>query len=263
MKQHRNPILNGVTSRVRQLLERFEESECIAHAATKGSLREAYLRQFLSDLIPIPFGLRSGFVTDCRGEDISPQIDLIVFDKASIPAFALSEFVTLVPLESARLAIEVKSLLKSNDLDQVKRQQECVRRLRYSWTTIDRRYLHTVDCTGLLQHIVALDTSCSRETLLSWFAEEEALDAICIIGEYALLRDPNSSEVVSVPKDADHSEVMQLISKMHSTIQRNQRDLRAIQVETPDGEVTVEPDIGAYLTFDVPYPDPPSDSSGT
>lgn len=80
MKRHVNAVLQVVESRVRQLLERYEESTAIEHKATKGSLREGYLRQFFAELVPNSVQLRSGFVTDCRGEVISPQIDLIAFD---------------------------------------------------------------------------------------------------------------------------------------------------------------------------------------
>jgi Domain of unknown function (DUF6602) len=79
MKHQRNPILRGVVSRVRQLLEQYRESEIIEHASTKGSLREAYLKQFLADFMPHPFAVTEGFVTDCRGDELSPQIDLLVF----------------------------------------------------------------------------------------------------------------------------------------------------------------------------------------
>lgn len=261
MKEHHNPILQGVVSRVRQIHQKFEESNAIKHAGTKGSLREAYLRQFLADFVPLPFEIKSGFVTDCRGGEISPQIDLLVFDRTSVPAFALADFVTIVPLEAARLAIEVKSILKSANLAQIKSQQESIRRMRFAWTTSDRKYLQTVDCLGLSQHIVAFDTDCAEDTLTSWFDEEKALDAICIIGKYALLRDPNTGVIESVSTDAMHREVMQLVSKMFTTILNIQRELRTRQCETPDGMHSFEPDIGAYLTFDVPYPEPPSDAT--
>jgi hypothetical protein len=165
MKQHRNPILRGVVSRVRQLLEQYEESKVIQHDATKGSLREAYLKQFLADFIPYPFVLRSGFVTDCRGDTISPQIDLLVFDKTSIPGFSLNEFVTFVPLETVRLAIEVKSVLKASDIAQIERQQEAIRGMRIALTTPDRKYLKTVDCLGISQIVFAFDSECSHQTL--------------------------------------------------------------------------------------------------
>ena len=155
MKSHRNVILKGVVARIRQLLDQYEESKIIGHDTTKGSLREAYLKQFLADFVPHPFVITSGFVTDCRGEDISPQIDLLVFDRTSIPGFALSTFVTVLPVEAVRLAIEVKSTLKAAHLAQIKSQQDAIRRLRFAWTSEGRRYLKTVDCLGVRQFVFA------------------------------------------------------------------------------------------------------------
>lgn len=248
--------MRGATSRVRQLLEKFKESNTIPHAATKGALREAYLRQFLAEFIPVPFEIKSGFVTDCRGAEVSPQIDLLVFDRTSIPAFALTDFVTIVPLEAARLAIEVKSTLRIRDLSQIKSQQESIRQMRFAWTTPRHEYLQTVDSLGITQHIVAFDTDCAEDTLKTWFHEEPALNVICIIGKYVLLRHPNTGEIESIPADATHSEVMQAVSSLFATVLDAQRELRMREVDTPTGTAQFEPNLGAYLAFDVPFPTP-------
>lgn len=140
-KANRNPIYQGVVSRIRRLLQNFEESNAIKHAGTKGSLREAHLRQFLCDFVPLLFEIKSGFVTDSRGADISPQIDLRVFDKKSISTFALSDFATIVPLEAARLSVEVKSTSKSGHLAQITTQQKSIRRMGFTWTFLSNRHL--------------------------------------------------------------------------------------------------------------------------
>ena len=263
MKEHHNPILLGVVSRIRQVLEKFDESSVIKHAGTKGSLREAYLRQFLSEFVSLPFELKSGFITDCRGAEISPQIDLLVFDRTSVPAFALSDFVSIIPLEAARLAIEVKSLLKSDDLAQIQIQQNSLRRMRFAWATAGREYLQTFNCLGISQFVVAFDTDCAEKSLLSWFQEEQALDGICIIGKYILLRDFRTDKVELITTDSMHGEVMQLVSSMLLMIDKSHRELQGMQVETPNGEEFLEPDFGAYLTFDVPYPGSSTDSDST
>jgi hypothetical protein len=256
MKQHRNPILKGVASRVRQLLEQYEESKVIQHDTTKGSLREAYLKQFLAEFVPYPFMLRSGFVTDCRGQTISPQIDLLVFDKTSIPGFALNEFVTIVPLETVRLAIEVKSVLRASDIAQIKRQQEAIRGMRVALTTPDRKYLKTVDCLGISQIVFAFDSECSHQTLCDWFRDVEALEAVCVVGKFILMRDPNTGQVESVKSDTEQGEMLHFVSKVYTTVLGSHREYRALSnPTTSNGNLPWEPDFGAYLTFDVPYPD--------
>ncbi len=253
MKKHRNAILVGVASRIRQLLERYVESNAIPHDATKGSLREAYLRQFLADFVPHPFAIKSGFVTDCCGADISPQIDLLVFDKTSIPSFSLSEFITVVPLEAVRLGVEVKSRLDGSHYEQIKRQQDSVRRMHFVGTTLDRNLAEKVPCPGIPQIVFAFDSTCSKETLQRWFDDELSLDAICVVGKYCMMRDPNTNKIESVESDTEHSEILHLVARVHGTILRTDRALRGRSaVGIGNGNLHFEPDIGAYLTFDLP-----------
>lgn len=253
MKKQRNAILNGVASRIRQLLERYDESKAISHDTTKGSLREAYLRQFLADFVPHPFAIKSGFVTDSCGHDISPQIDLLVFDTKSIPGFNLSEFITVVPLETVRLVTEVKSRLDSSDYDQIKRQQDSIRRMRFVGCTLDRKFMGSRGCPGISQIVFAFESACSKETLQKWFDDELSLEAICVVGKFCMMRDPNTNKVESVESDAEHSEVLHLVARVHGTILRTDRALRERSaVDSGDGILHFEPDVGAYLTFDAP-----------
>lgn len=166
MKQHHNPILQATISRVRQLLERFEESKAIPHAVTKGSLREGYLKDFLATFVPSGFAISSGFVTDSKGVDVSPQLDLLLFDQSCLSSISMSAFCTVVPLEASRLTIEVKSVLRQEDFQQVKNQQDTIRKMRYSWTANDRAYLVTSNCLGIPQFIAAFETHV-LETLFS------------------------------------------------------------------------------------------------
>jgi hypothetical protein len=254
MKTHRNAILKGVVSRLRQLREQYEESAIIEHNATKGSLREAYLKQFLADFVPYPFVLTSGFITDCRGDRITPQIDLLVFDRTSVPAFALNQFVSILPLETVRLLIEVKSLLQAKHFQQIQEQQAAIRELRFAWTTEGRKYLKMVDCAGMSHFVFAFETECSSDTLMEWFTQEAHLEAICVVGKFILLRDPNTAKVELIKADVQFGEVLHFLRLLHATIQSNDRELRISSHATPEGELTLYPDLGAYLTFDVPYP---------
>jgi hypothetical protein len=254
MKYHRNAIVKGIVSRIRQLREQYIESAIIEHSSTKGSLREAYLKQFLADFVPHPFVLTSGFVTDCRGDRITPQIDLLLLDRTSVPGFALSQFVTVVPLEAVRLSIEVRSILQSTHFQQLQAQQNAIREFRFAWTTEGRKYLKTVDCAGLPQFVFAFESECSKETLTDWFSRETHLEAICVVGKFILLRDPNTAKVEQFEADVEYTEVLHFLGLLHSTIQSSDRELRNQVHTTPEGDQAFYPDFGAYLTFDVPYP---------
>lgn len=190
MKTQKNAILLGTIQRIRQLLSRYEESKLLSHTTTIGNLREAYLKQFLLDFVPPPFRVTSGFVTDCQGNMISPQIDLLVFDTSTLPPFFFTDTVAIAPVESAALIFEAKSQLTTATLEQISAQQAALRKLRYAFTPSNRSHLYTCTCIGLTEVVVAFDSVVSSQTLQSWFDQEPAIGAICIIGKQFLLRDP-------------------------------------------------------------------------
>ena len=252
MKKHQNAILRGLKSRIRQLTEQFDETDAIRHNATKGSLREAYLKDFLANFVPQRLGVNSGFITDCRGDEISPQIDLLVFDQSQMPGFTISKFVTLVPIEASVMAIEVKSMLKSEHVDQIKAQQSSVRKMRFAATSLKRECLHTVDCIGIPTFVFALESVCSKEKLLEWFEEIDALEAVCVVGKYVILRDPRSLVPQLIETDGEHLEILHFLARFHRDLESYAPFVCSAQVG--DEKIECKFDFGAYLTFDVPYP---------
>jgi hypothetical protein len=255
MKKHRNPILQGTASRVRQILERFEESKAIRHDATKGSLREAYLKDFLAGFVPPGLAISSGFITDSRGADISPQLDLLIYDTCSLPSFVMSAFSTIVPVEASRLSIEVKSNLKQEHFEQIRNQQETIRKMLLTRTAQNRKYLSTMNCPGLPQFVVAFETACSQEALHKWFADEAMLEVICVIGHFSMLRDPSTKIPEVVPSDDDYLDVMQFVTRLQSSLLEVTGSVNSVNLGTPEGTLPFQPDFGAYLTFDVPDSD--------
>lgn len=216
---------------------------------------EAYLTQFVTAFIPSPFLSLSGFVADCRGHEVSPQLDLLIADGNSIPLFMLGNSVGIVPLESVRLIVEVKSTLKTSDFDQLQLQQDTFRKMRFSWTSADRRYLKTVNCEYKSQIIVAFDSNCSQDTLKKWFTNVKGLSAICVVQRFIMLKNRRKDVVEIINADDSHSEVLHLISFVQSEIRNAQIEHGSPHtLETPEGLVDMFPDIGAYLTFDVPEP---------
>ena len=245
MKKHRNPILVGVISRVRQLLERYNESTTITHTTTKGSLREAYLKEFLADFVPHGLSISSGFITDNRGADISPQLDLLIFDPRCLPGFALSGFATIVPVEAARLVIEVKSRLEQKNFEQIKTQQDSFRKMRIGWGTLTRGSLVTTPCDGFPQFAIAFECACSLDSLAEWFIKEPQLQAVCVVNGFCMIRDQKTNAVEFVNTDEHFSDVMQLIALMHMRLSS----------ESSEPHPLVRPDLGLYVAYDGPESD--------
>jgi hypothetical protein len=106
------------------------------------------------------------------------------------------------------------------------------------------------------QIVMAFDSDCSEKTLSGWFTKERGLQALCVIRKYIMMRDPNTDKVETMRADANHEEILHFVSKVYTTILQSHRELKAASIiVTTDGSVPGEPDIGSYLTFDMPFRD--------
>ena len=173
-----------MVARVRALVAKLEESRIISHDSTRGNLREAYLKDFLNQCLNPNFQLRSGFVTDAYGTDISPQLDIIVLDGNVSPAIELGLSISIVTIESFRLAIEVKSTLKTTDLQQIRRQVDSLTSLveiGFSENGISAGQL-----PGRPLCVFAYESQVSIGTLQKWLEENESLCAICVPGKFTM-----------------------------------------------------------------------------
>lgn len=89
--------------------------EIISHPGTRGSLAEHFLRDLIRDFIPQRYGIGTGFVVR-KGGPSSLQIDVLVYDQlSSSPLYKDGELVVLTA-GSAKVAIEVKSQLNSDEI---------------------------------------------------------------------------------------------------------------------------------------------------
>jgi hypothetical protein len=85
----------------------------IRHSGTVGNFREELFRGFLRKILPGKFEVSTGFIEDC-----ARQLDVIVWDSLNYaPLFREGE-VVVVPRDSVRAVIEVKTKLDTNALDE-------------------------------------------------------------------------------------------------------------------------------------------------
>lgn len=82
-----------------------------------GRLREIFLDDLLRPLVPPTFIIRTGIVMDHVG-DKTGEIDLIVANRSTVPLLSLGERDGIFPVESVIYAIEVKSVLKKEHIDE-------------------------------------------------------------------------------------------------------------------------------------------------
>ena len=93
-------------NRVRYLIDN-------ANWAEEGRYKEIILMNYLKRTIPKQFSVGTGFVRN--GDDITTQIDIIVYDNSFPPLFSEGDFV-VVSAVSVCAIIEVKSKIKSSEI---------------------------------------------------------------------------------------------------------------------------------------------------
>lgn len=222
-----NPFTQLVVAKAQLMFNQLEQSKSITHSGTKGSLREAYIRSFLMEIVPKDAELIGGFITDAFGT-ITPQIDLIGIED-SLPVIKLDQGTCVAPIEAARFWIEVKSTLKTEHLEQL------IDRLN----SIDNMVWHLLRDTDSIgfkakfqppAFVVAYDSEVARETLEKWLVENQFLYAIVVVGKYALWRATGSNGTTEiVVNNGNNEELLFLSAKIHQMFILTSRILESVR----------------------------------
>jgi len=205
-----NVIRQTIIARAHIMLERLEESNHISHDATRGSLREAYLRDFLVQSLAHRFKLTSGFVTDALGTTVTPQIDLIISDDSIAPAIQLGVGTAIVPFESVRCICEVKSTLETKHESQICKQYDSLKSLLV--TGIRNQQTAHAQFDGIPIFLFAYDNKVARTTLHKWFESIPKLAAICVPKQFLLFRTSPAGPVQELPPSDEHDELLTFLS---------------------------------------------------
>ena len=96
-----------------QLLEKKlrEYRNLISHPGEKGALIEQAVREELEHFLPETVGVSHGFVVDSSNE-ISKQMDIIIYDKLRTPRILVSRGAQIFPVEATYACGEVKTRLE-------------------------------------------------------------------------------------------------------------------------------------------------------
>ncbi len=85
------------------------------HKGVQGQIREILVRELFRPLLPSDIGVGTGQLID-RCNNLSPETDIILFDRRLAPPMMLNESLGLFPIESCLFVVEVKTTLDSGDL---------------------------------------------------------------------------------------------------------------------------------------------------
>lgn len=98
------------TARIAAAVEACRTVERLSHNGEKGRIREILLSSLFRPLLPSDLGVGTGFVISATGQ-VSPQTDVILYDRSVLPPAMFDESVGLYPIESVLYTIEIKSKL--------------------------------------------------------------------------------------------------------------------------------------------------------
>ncbi len=200
-----NKFQEIISKRIQALKLELDLVGATEHNATTGFLREKYVTRFLRDMTPPGISLRSGVVFDLN-DRVSPQLDLIAAFDEVLPSIVFHDDVSMVPVEAAQWAIEIKSKLekKKHLEEQLEKQNKWIQETTAMALPGQNYILPTA--------ILALDGA-EKESVKKWMKKPEAKNTVmcCVIGQYHLIRQGN--EVKEIIADAGHfNETMHFLS---------------------------------------------------
>lgn len=228
-----NHIRKIIQARIENIIHLSDVTGSVPHKPTVGGLREEYLSEFFRELVPDSVLITSGFIEDATG-NISPQLDLIVTQKSSLPLITMKDGLSIVPVESALLVAEIKSTLNTSDLKQVAAQNDAISKLKVTVDIKDRRFI-------IPTIVLAYDTNISKETIKTWMEQNGNTVACCILKKDTYVKDKTILVFEHEQYGIKHHGTLAFIATFHKALNY------LIQ------ERNFEPDLDYYLTGRTSY----------
>ena len=122
MQQYYRGLTDRMLSEIRTV------SEEIGHAGEQGRNNEAVIRRFLSKHLPGKYAVSTGKVVAADGQ-LSQQVDVIMHDRWHTPGLKIADEWSIVPVESVRAVVSVKTTLDRGTLRESLENVSSVRRL--------------------------------------------------------------------------------------------------------------------------------------
>ncbi|WP_348813799.1 DUF6602 domain-containing protein [Flavobacterium maritimum] len=177
------PIKHLILTEIEILAQKSKGFEAVDHNATKGGLRENLLINFFKKLIPEGLDITSGIICDAKGKS-SNQTDFIVYDKSTLPRILLDKEISIIPIETVYIIAEIKTTLRTSDLEQIKTARENFNKLELAAKHIPNNPEFKVPSV-----IIAYETNIAEKTLIEWMEKMNDIVSICIIGKFILSKE--------------------------------------------------------------------------
>lgn len=224
-----NPIQAVLHSEISSLDVRSRAISTIKNPTTIGNARESYLTEFLRKLLPHGISATSGVLCDALG-NTSRQLDLVLTLDSSLPHIPMRAGIALIPVESAVLSIEIKSILDSQSLQQMDAQNKSITQLKVAHP---HAYEEPFIIPTMIVAMTRSDLSC--ENVCNWIQHSCNTVTCCVVGEYLVTREVDGIGRIDSVEDGAFNETLAFVARLYATLRhlKMQRDFH--------------PDWGAYL----------------
>lgn len=126
-----NPYQALLRTKIKAAIEKARAASVFSHQGVKGSVLEILIGELFKPLLPADIGVGTGQIIDCYQSPMSPQIDIILFDKSILPPVLIDERLGLFPVESVLYTIEVKTTLNATELRAAHQSAQKISKLGY------------------------------------------------------------------------------------------------------------------------------------
>ena len=111
----RSSIKAHTTEILESIIAQADSLGSVTHPTLKGELRELLIVDLFERFLTQDFGVGSGQIINQK-EELSHQIDIIIYDKGILPPFIQFRNLGIYPAEAVIAIIEVKSQLTKENI---------------------------------------------------------------------------------------------------------------------------------------------------
>lgn len=109
--ENRNQYQALLRGKVASAILQARMASKLTHQGVKGSVLEILLSQLFRPLLPSDIGVGTGQIIESFSDTMSPQIDIVIYNKSILPPVLVDGNLGLFPIESVLYTIEVKTTL--------------------------------------------------------------------------------------------------------------------------------------------------------
>jgi hypothetical protein len=140
-----------------------------AHPPTVGAFYEMILRKFLKDFVPNKYKISTGFVVDIEPNNLSRQIDILIYENDTFPPIYQHEDLVIVESSAVYAAIEVKGQINSGAITLAKENMETFKKVTYPFTN---------------WYLIVIDRANRKETILRYYNDLGNCHGLLVLDKY-------------------------------------------------------------------------------